>query len=359
MSNPVTEPTLIKRSPVATFIMTFAVLAILTIVQSQVLSRFVTEEESPIAYRITMTIYWVIVAAAFTFLTRWQIVKNYEQPMRRLAEATKAVAGGDFSVYVRPLHSADRADYMDAMIKDFNKMVEELGSIETLKTEFLSNISHEIRTPLSVIQNYAELLAKGDVPDTQIQEYSNRIRESTKKLSGLVTNILKLNRLEQQTIPVPQFFDLPVQLSECALLFESMWEKKGIVFEADLEDSLIFHGDASLLAIVWNNLLSNAIKYTDSGGRVRLTQCSDTEKVSVTVEDSGCGMTAETLAHIFDKFYQGDTSRAVEGNGLGLPLLQRVLQICGGSIAVRSEVGQGSEFIVHLPLQAEKEKEHA
>jgi len=299
----------------------------------------------------TIVVYWISVSAALTLVTHWQIKKNYDQPMQKLAKATRDVASGDFSVYVRPLHTADKADYLDVMIMDFNKMVEELGSIETLKTEFFSNVSHEIKTPLSVVQNYAELLQGDRLTEGQRKEYAASIIQSTKKLSGLITNILKLNRLEQQKIqPTPERYDLCAQLSACALQFEETWEAKEIEFEADLDDCATIVADESLLELVWNNLLSNAMKFTDKGGTVTLRQTSTTNEIIVSVADTGCGMSDETLRHIFDKFYQGDTSRATEGNGLGLSLSLRVLQLFGATITAKSILGEGSEFTVHLPI---------
>ncbi len=302
--------------------------------------------------------YWALVAIGLTLYARWQIKRTYEEPMQKLAQATAKVAQGDFSVYVPPLHTADKLDYLDVMLMDFNTMVEELGSIETLKTDFFSNVSHEMKTPLAVIQNYAQLLQKGSLSDEQRKEYAESILESTKKLSSLITNILKLNKLEKQTIrPVPEQYDLCQQLCDCALQFEDAWEKKDIEFIADLEDRAMVEADPGLLELVWTNLLSNAVKFTPAGGTVTLTQTSDEKEITVSVSDTGCGMNEETLRHIFDKFYQGDTSHSTEGNGLGLALVQRILELSDGTIAVKSVMGQGSRFTVRLPISVwEKER---
>jgi len=343
-----------KYFPVTIFIITFIVMATLSTIQNYILGAHIDYASIPTFSIIIVVFYWIAVSAAFTLYIRWQINRNYDQPMQRLAKATKEVASGDFSIYVRPLHTVDKADYLDAMIEDFNKMVAELGSIETLKTEFFSNVSHEIKTPLSVVQNYAEMLQNGYLTDVQRKEYAAAIMQATKKLSGLITNILKLNRLEQQEIrPAPERYDLCAQLSECALQFEEIWEEKELHFEADLEDYATIVADESLLELVWNNLLSNAMKFTDEGGTVTLTQTSAAGEIIVSVADTGCGMDEETLSRIFDKFYQGDTSHATEGNGLGLSLSLRVLQLLGGAITVKSRVGEGSVFTVRLPVEGE------
>ena len=304
---------------------------------------------------IVPILYWVGLAAGITTLSSKLMRDTYERPIRQMAQAARQVASGDFSVYVPPVHSPDKQDYMDEMILDFNKMVEELGSIETLKTDFFSNVSHEIKTPLAVIQNSAALLKNGGLPPGQA-EHAQTILRATRRLADLIGNILKLNKLEQQAIrPAPKPYDLCQQLAECALLFEGRWEEKDIEFEADIEDSAVIEADESLLELVWSNLLSNAIKFTDPGGTVALRQTSTVDTIEVSISDTGCGMTQETIGHIFDKFYQGDTSHSTEGNGLGLALVLRILHLCGGSISVDSETGRGSRFTVQIPVRSEQQ----
>lgn len=300
---------------------------------------------------IVPLVYWIGMSILVTLLIIRMTKNTFEKPVQELAAATRKVAEGDFSVYVPPMHTADQLDYLDAMILDFNKMVAELGSIETLKTDFFSNVSHEIKTPLAVIQNTAQLMRDKNLSDEQRAEYAETIERYARRLADLITNILKLNKLEKQAIqPRPEPYDLCAQLAECALLFERRWEEKGIEFEAEIEDQAIIEADASLLELVWNNLLSNAVKFTEQGGSVILRQTSTAGEVEVSVSDTGCGMDEETLAHIFDKFYQGDTSHATEGNGLGLALVLRILRMMGGSITVSSTQGQGSMFTVRLPV---------
>lgn len=300
-------------------------------------------------------LYWSLIAAGTTALISQLTKSAYERPLKQLAQAARQVANGDFSVYVPPVHPADKQDYLDEMILDFNKMVAELGSIETLKTDFFSNVSHEIKTPLAVINNAAALLNDGTLTPGQA-EHAQTILRSTRRLADLIGNILRLNKLEQQAIrPAPKPYDLCQQLAECALLFESRWEEKDIEFEADMEDAVTIEADESLLELVWNNLLSNAVKFTEPGGTVTLRQTSTANAVEVSVSDTGCGMTQETINHIFDKFYQGDTSHSTEGNGLGLALVLRILHLCGGSISVDSEAGRGSTFTVQIPTRSEQQ----
>lgn len=297
-------------------------------------------------------IFWALVAGGLTLYTRHQVRKTYELPMLRLADAAAKIAKGDFSVRVEPINDREKFDYLDYMIEDFNKMAAELGSIETLRVDFFSNVSHEIKTPIAVIQNSAEMLKKPDLSEKIRQEYVDTITNAAKRLNTLITNILKLNKLEKQSItPNVSEFDLCDQLVQSALLFESVWEEKGIEFEADIADERrLITADAELLPLVWNNLLSNSFKFTEKGGTVTLREYSGNDKVIVEVQDSGCGMDEQTKKHIFDKFYQGDTSHSTEGNGLGLALALRVLQLTGGEIDVQSEPGRGTKFIVTMNI---------
>ncbi|MCD8049559.1 MAG: HAMP domain-containing histidine kinase [Clostridia bacterium] len=297
---------------------------------------------------IVPMLYWSAVAAGLTVFTRMKIEKTYDAPTRRLAEAAKKVAKGDFSVYVPPINTGERFDYLDEMIVNFDKMVEELGSIETLKTDFVSNVSHEMKTPIALIKGYAQIIKqKGECSDE-----AQKIIDAAERLSDLITNILRLNKLESQSIVTEsEDFDVCSQLCECVLQFEKKWEEKGIEMIVDCDDAAFVRGDKALLEIVWNNLISNAIKFTDAGGRIEVSAKSDGETVIVSIADTGCGMKCETREKIFDKFYQGDTSHAAEGNGLGLALVKRVMDLTGGEIAVMSQEGKGSVFTVTLPCR--------
>lgn len=333
------------------FIPTLFFFCVITTAQLFILQDYLDYKRITRIHVILILLFWFLCAAAFTFITSRQINNWYEKPMQDFAKATNQVANGDFSVYVEPMHSADKLNYLDYMFLDFNKMVEELGSIETLKTDFISNVSHEIKTPIAVIQNYAEYMQKELVTESQRIEYAKTIEENSKRLSNLITNILKLNKLENQKIqPEVSEYDICRQLSECAIQFEEIWEKKNIEFEADLEDRALIYGDESLMELVWNNLLSNAIKFTEDGGKVTLRQTSTEDSIVVAVSDTGCGMSKDTIKHIFDKFYQGDSSHSKEGNGLGLALTLRVLQLHDSTISVSSVIDKGTTFTVSMPV---------
>lgn len=346
-----------KIFPISIFVMTFIAFGLFTTVQMKIIGSYIDYEALPVWTQIAIPLLWMTSAAVFTLFTRWQMRVRYQKPIEQFAQAARQVASGDFSVYIPPRHTVDKMDHFDTIFADFNTMVEELGSIETLKTDFFSNVSHEMKTPLAVIQNCAQLLQKEDISEAKRREYTDSILQSTRKLSNLITNILKLNKLEKQTIrPKPEYYDLCQQLCDCALQFEDSWEKKDIEFIADLEDCAMIQADPGLLELVWTNLLSNAVKFTPAGGTVTLTQTSDEKEITVSVSDTGCGMDEKTLRHIYDKFYQGDTSHSTEGNGLGLALVQRILQLSDGTITVKSLIGHGSTFTVRLPTSFYREE---
>ena len=337
--------------PLSLFFLYLVVLLLMSAVHTGLVTLANEEDWNDLVQISLPILYWAAVAAGLTFFTRKKMIQTYDRPMKELARAAGQVAQGDFSVYIPPIHTADRYDYLDRMILDFNQMVAELGSLETMRTDFIANVSHEFKTPLAAIQNYAQLLEQPGLSPKEQRACTAAILGSTRRLSALVTNILKLNKLESQQLkPQPVPYDLCRQLSDCALAFEPVWEEKQIEFDASLEDRTVIQADASLLELVWNNLLSNALKFTPPGGRVTLTQsCRDGWAV-VTVADTGCGISPQAQKHIFDKFYQADPSHASAGNGLGLALVRRVLERTGGRITVDSAEGRGSAFTVQLPL---------
>ncbi|MBR1639201.1 MAG: HAMP domain-containing histidine kinase [Treponema sp.] len=290
--------------------------------------------------------YWICVSALIVLYIRRKIHKTYEIPLQEISRATEKVSQGDFSIQIPAINPPEKYDYLDIMILDLNKMINDLNGIETLKTDFISNVSHELKTPLSVMQNYATMLQSPDLDEKSRLEYAKAVSSSCRRLTALVTNILKLNKLENQQIyPKVAPYDIGERLRESILSFEEAWTAKNLELEADIADGIMVTTDGELLSLVWNNFLSNAIKFTPEGGRilVSLTRMEG-DLIRISVKDSGCGMDEHTRNRVFEKFFQGDTSHATQGNGLGLALAARVAAICGGKIGVESEPGKGSEF---------------
>ena len=290
----------------------------------------------------------LIITAIFTWIDYIRRRMTVDRPVRIITEAAEKIMKGDLSVRIKPMQGAATEGF-NRIITAVNAMTEELSGIETLRTDFISNVSHEMKTPLAVMQNYGTLLQSPELSDEKRIEYAKGVTDASRRLADMMTNILKLNRLENQTIfPQKTVFDLGEQLCESLLQYESIWEKSDIEIETEIEDGVKVEADAELLSLVWNNLFSNAFKFTGEGGKVRVSLTTDGHYAVVSVSDTGCGMTPEVGAHIFEKFYQGDTSRATQGNGLGLALVKRVVDIMQGDIGVESAVGKGTTFTVKI-----------
>ncbi len=294
--------------------------------------------------------FWNVILITFLFKFADYIRRKImvERPTKIITEATEKITSGDFSVRITPMQSSGMEGF-NQIAMAINQMAEELGSVETLRTDFIANVSHEMKTPLAVMQNYGTLLQAPDLSEEKRIEYAKGITDGSRRMADMMTNILKLNRLENQQIyPQVSEFDLGEQLCECLLQYENVWEKANIEIETDIAEDVRVKADAELLSHVWNNLFSNAFKFTQSGGTVTVSLTATDHHAIVKVTDTGCGMTSEVGAHIFEKFYQGDTSHCVQGNGLGLALVKRVIDIMQGEIGVESAVGKGSTFTVKI-----------
>lgn len=282
----------------------------------------------------------VIIGTILSFVFALVIVA----PINNLRRATRRVSSGDFTVQLPVKSNSDIAQ----LTNDFNQMVRELRSIETLRNDFIANVSHEFKTPISSIEGYASLLEDESLSSEERMEYARSIADSARRLSVLTTNILRLSKLEnQEFIPEQTTFSLDEQIRRCILLFEKEWTAKDLELDIDLEPATIT-GCEELLEQVWQNIIGNAVKFTENGGRISISLSSGDNCV-VTVKDTGIGIDQSVMPHIFDKFYQSDRSRSKYGNGLGLALVKQILDLIGGTIDVESTPGVGSTFTVTIP----------
>ena len=311
-----------------------------------------TGENLNVAAKLTF-VNVVLLSLLFTAIDGLRRRLTVERTAKRIVEAAGKIIAGDFSARVPlPSRMASGESFRE-IAECFNRMAQELSSVETLRTDFISNVSHEMKTPLSVMHNYGTLLQSPNLPEEKRMEYARGITDHSRRLADMMTNILKLNKLEnQQIFPQTQRYNLGEQLCEALLQFENVWEHKDIVIETEIAEDVLVCADRELMQLVWNNLLSNAFKFTPHGGAVSLSLTADQRHAVVRVTDTGCGMSAETGAHIFEKFYQADPSRATSGNGLGLALVKRVMDIVHGEISVESAVGEGSAFTVTIRREA-------
>jgi signal transduction histidine kinase len=252
-------------------------------------------------------------------------------PIKKLTAATEKIAKGDFDVYIKE----ERKDEIGQLIGNFNKMTKELAGMEMLRDNFISDISHEFKTPLTSIEGYAKLL-KDCKNDQERNEYINIITEETKRLSALSGNMLLLNRIENENITsAKNSFRLDEQIRKVILLSENKWSNKNIDLNIDL-DEIIYTGNEQLLFQVWLNLFDNAIKFSNPNGAIEISLKKSDNKIIFSVLDYGKGMTDEQQKRMFEKFYTGDKSRNTEGNGLGLSIVKRIVDMHSGTIEVQS-----------------------
>ena len=274
------------------------------------------------------------------------VSKRFLSPIDRINRAFTKVSKGDFKVR---LPKESKIKEIAEMNRSFNSMVMELSNIETLRSDFISSVSHEFKTPIAAIDGYATLLENPDVSEHERAQYTEKILSNSKKLVSLSENILYLSKIENRNfIDETAPYRLDEQIRKELLLLEPMWSKKNIDFDISLP-KITYVGNEPLLRHVWHNLFTNAIKYSGEGGKIKILLHAKDKKIVFSISDNGVGMSEDVKKHIFEKFYQGDTARKSEGNGLGLALVKRILDIEGGEISVESELGKGSEFTVILP----------
>ena len=293
------------------------------------------------------SVIWVLVASsALAGVIALLLNHRILRPIRNLGSAMNRVAGGDFKLRI---DSTSRSGDIQQLYKDFNVMVSELEKTEVLQSDFVSNVSHEFKTPINAIEGYTMLLQDTGEGTPEQREYVDKILHNTRRLSSLIGDILLLSKVENQTIAREETeFRLDEQVRQSILSLEPQWSEKETDFDVELEE-ISYRGDERLLLHVWNNLIGNAVKFNPPNAAVRLRLSRSDGGVIFTVEDEGPGIPPEAQKHIFDKFYQGDSSHREEGNGLGLALVKRILNVCGGEIAQENLPGRGCRFTVRLP----------
>ncbi|MCR5304644.1 MAG: HAMP domain-containing histidine kinase, partial [Lachnospiraceae bacterium] len=309
---------------------------------------FVEENGAILAFSILALIF--VSSVSITALTNYVHYINYTKPLLRLARAAKEVSEGNYKIQLPPHRTDGKTDEIDALYQDFNAMVRNLDSTEILKSSFISNISHELKTPIAIISNYATLLAEDKLNESERQDYIEKIKTASSDLSDLIANILQISRLDNDQVTANMAeMDISELMIQCILGFETILDEKDIDLQLDIPDNIMIISDQGLLKIVINNIISNALKFTPVSGTVKISLSQDREYATLVFEDSGCGMDKDTMDHIFDKFYQGDTSHSVKGNGLGLAMVKQIVTLLKGTITVESTPDVGSTFTVKIP----------
>lgn len=270
------------------------------------------------------------------------------RPIQNIGNAFDELSKGNFDVRVP---TNEKIDEIQEMATRFNSMTYDLSHIETLRNDFVVNVSHEFKTPIASIEGYATLLQNHRLTPERHDHYVEKILDNSRRLTNLSSSILMLSKLEnQETVMHKKEYRLDEQIRKSILMLESKWAEKDIEFDMDLPRQM-YYGSEQLLEQVWSNIVDNAIKHSPIKGIIHVSIEKSETQLSVTISDQGDGMNEEIQKHIFEKFYQGDSSRKAEGNGLGLALVKRIVDLCKGSITVKSEPNEGAAFTVELPIE--------
>jgi signal transduction histidine kinase len=273
-------------------------------------------------------------------------VRSIVKPIKRLSTASKEVAKGNFDIEIE----IKSKDEMGELTADFNLMTKELKNIDFLRKDFVSNVSHEFKTPITAIKGFAKLIRDGKLAEDQLSEYSEIIVDESERLSLLSSNLLKLSELDSKMIhEQATVFSLDEQIRKTILILEGQWSKKEIEFDIELK-AIKIRGDEHLIQEVWLNLIQNAIKFSNQEGLIKIGLHKDMDMVKVKIQDNGIGIADGDKEHIFERFYKGDKSRSKEGNGLGLVIVKKIVELSNGEIYFESDMGKGSTFVVELPL---------
>lgn len=292
-------------------------------------------------------IVWIIISSVIAGIVLNNFLSiRYFGPVLKLKKAMQQVAEGDFSIRLK---AGNELEEIQDIYTNFNRMVQELEATEILQTDFVSNVSHEFKTPISAIEGYATLLQNSEVPVSgEQEEYIDKILFNTRRLSHLAGNILLLSKIEHQSIQTRQnWYRLDEQIRQSIVLLEPDWSKKEIEFDVDMVD-VEYMGNESLISHVWDNLLSNSVKFSPVGGTIHIRMVPEGKKILFSIENEGPWISEDALKHIFDKFYQEDSSHKQEGNGLGLALVKQILNLCKGSITAENIPDGGCRFTVTL-----------
>lgn len=288
----------------------------------------------------------IVISVAIVRIT----TKKMLHPIKSLTSATKKVASGDFSIRLE----THRQDEVGELTNNFNDMVKDLGSIESLQKEFVDNVSHEIKTPITSIQGFAQLLRDDNISKEEKNEYIDIIEEESNRLLNLSTSMLKLSKLQNQNkITNIEQIDISEQIRKALSILEAKWKEKEIVFNISMEKRY-FYGDEDLMFQVWVNLLENAIKFSKQNGKIDINLKEKDNWIEIKIKDYGIGMDEDEKKKVFTRFYQIDKSHSAKGSGLGLAIVKRIIELSKGTLEIKSKKDVGTTIIIKLPIEKEK-----
>lgn len=327
---------------------TLAVLAVLTTftvgwLVAEIVFRFTGHPPALVGYLIAVVLSLAIGVACASLYAR-VTGRDDRNLLEEIRIALERISQGDFDIHL----DSGQQNPFGEVITSVNKMAHDLGTLEQQRQDFVSNVSHEIQSPLTSISGFTDLLRQPDLDEASRQHHLDIIASECRRLSGLSDNLLRLSSLDD-VAPERTGFRLDEHVREAILTLEPQWSAKHIEVEFDADPTTV-EADADLLRQVWTNLAQNAVKFTPPGGRVRIRVATDTAgSPQVEVSDTGVGVNPADLPHVFERFYRADKARGAGGNGLGLALAKRIVDLHGGRITIASEPGRGTTFTVGIP----------
>ena len=295
---------------------------------------------------IAFSLACIIIGTAASIITSKFVLAR----IKSVQDGMREISKGNFSVRVQEKDRKNKPSEFGELERTFNKMASDLDGIELFRNDFINNFSHEFKTPIVSIKGFARQLQSENLTDEQRREYVEIISSESDRLAKMSTNILLLTKLEnQQIVSEKTVFSLDEQIRNTIILLENRWSEKNIEFDLDGLCSIDYNFNEEMLSHVWINLITNAINFTSDGGKITVSLTEDKSAIVCKIADSGIGMSEETQMRIFEKFYQGDSSRHNAGNGIGLNIVKRIVTLAGGAITVDSRLGEGSTFTIILP----------
>lgn len=294
---------------------------------------------------ILETVFLVLVFFSVGTLIVSIISKRILRPFHDLQNAIHQVSKGNFNVRVE----YDANNEFSEVVNCFNQMVVELNGIQTMRNDFINTFSHECKIPVACMSGFAKQLKRPELTEEEREEYLDIIIKESDRLIHLYHNILALSRYQNQHLMTNlEEFSLDESIRRCVLLLEKDWVKKNLELDIDLEP-VLYYGNEEMLSQVWINILNNAVKFTQENGLIQITCKAKRNKAIITIKDNGVGMDQMTMNHMFDSFFSS-TANNNQGNGIGLAIVKRIVELCQGRIDVSSGLGQGTEIVIKIPL---------
>lgn len=332
------------------FINMLVTLLVITVVMNLLIEHgiiFVLDDYKPEgkSLLISMAIFSLALGMIISFFTGRLPLR----PVNKTITQMNRLAAGDFGARLKFDPPASKLPPLIEVSESFNKMAAELENTEMLRGDFINNFSHEFKTPIVSIAGFAELLESGDLTEDERAQYVTAIKEESRRLAYMATNVLNLTKIENQSILTDKTsFNISEQIRSAILLLEAKWTAKNVELDVDFDEYTVV-GNEELLKQVWINLFDNAVKFTEYGGIVRISMCRDGERLKITFSNTGNEIPAEKQKKIFNKFYQCDRSHATEGNGIGLAIVKKIIELHNGEITVES-ANDLTTFTVMLPI---------